>query len=206
MKFVNSVLIVGAFIGCGGREKSEPATKLPNVCAPPDCCVSIGLGASNVRLYVASGQEKLLLTIERVDTDSANNYWSPSVSVTTDSGEAVQCDNVTQLEPSQRYLRLRCETPDSWSRLACNATADLQIRIQSSSTSVTGKSAADCDGSHRGITISYTVPLECSSCPDGVMAGASCDLPLYCSDGWMMPCQCEFDPVTGKGTWSCAIA
>jgi hypothetical protein len=206
MKAASSVLLVGALIGCGGRQDSTANPGAPNVCASPNCCVPIALSVANVRLYSEGGSIRLLLTVERVDAAGATNNWFPSVSVTTASGETLTCDNNILLTPTERHVRLQCETPTRLSQLACGDTTELQIRIHSSSVSATGNSAENCDGSGLGITLSYTVPLECPTCPNAVVTGTSCDLPMSCTDGWNLPCYCSFDSTTGKDTWFCAIS
>jgi hypothetical protein len=182
-----------------------------SVCSTPYCCVPVQLVASNVNVYQVSGSMRITLIIERKDAATATDNWSPNATITTPTGDTLNCITAASYPGSTRFVSLDCSTTTAATNLACGSSTTLQINLRSGGSST----ASNCD---LGLTLTYTVPVKCPTCPaiSSYFSGLDCDQPagstcsyesaVYGGGTGLLPCFCNLDSTTGRRVWSCAVS
>jgi hypothetical protein len=235
-KFATVTLVVmGSFTACSGQVASSEGTieaggttggnlatggasgqvdpSIATGCDGSVCCVPLAVSAPDIRVYKQNANTMVTVGVQRVATANPDYAWSASARVTTSFGGSQDCRISTRSHDTQTAA-IDCPVVDS--DLQCGSNITVQIQLQASGFTSQSDSTPACD-SGLGMTLTYTVPVECPACPSSpyeenfkpcdMPVGAACSYPSMTYGGQFIqaPCTCTADSTEGR-IWRCAVA
>ena len=183
-------------------------------CPGSVCCVPLAFSAANINVYKMGDGAGVTLVVEHVRTANPDYVWKASATVKTSFGGTQNCDTGGLQPASTRYAAIQCPTVQS--AVTCGSNVNVEVNFQASGFASELDPTPTCDGG-LGMTLTYTVPVECPICPDSPISVnfQPCDMPsdsacsyMALSYGGQMfpaPCYCAVDSTTGQRKWQCAI-
>jgi hypothetical protein len=216
-----SLLILHITLGCAGRTEddrdpgADAATGDPHVC--DNCCVPFRLTPSDINVYRTSSSFSVELVVERLQTEGPTSAWSTVATVVTPWGGTQECQADIGSGTSGHSF-IRCPEVAPPDEAICGSQVDVSVTLRSRTYATTSATAPACMDDDLGLTLTYTVPVECPICPsiDQSFDHQQCDYPItaQCSYQALMyggtmgtlPCYCRPDSTTGERTWSCAVS
>jgi len=174
-------------------------------------CIGFALSEANVSVYTGG----TLLIVERTGSADVDYLWSPVATVAVAGDTPKSCARPSR--SSSRFSAVECPALGAAS---CGDTITVQISLAADGYAPgTGGPTPACQSP--ATTTTYTVPINCWSCPSTSSAlpiqcnlspGTSCSfLAPMCNPGGegcptSMKCTCDFNSGTGARTWSCPVS